>query len=121
MIFFSAIPGCLSILGIFARHAWDFGAGVWAGVLIAAAFNGLAWSRSIAFESRHLSEGADFWVEREALVRPRFFYGSVVAAALFLCGLVLAVSIGAHFAAGMCLPLAFTSTAFVMLLWGKVP
>jgi hypothetical protein len=121
LLVFSLAPAVVAALALASHPHPDFGSGVWLGVLIASIGIGLGWARSIAFESRHPDESADFWLAREAVVRPRAFFTCLVLTGLGLLMLVAALVSGRPFLAGLCIAPTYTATAIVLLMWGKVP
>ena len=115
------VPAAIAVYGILANPHVSFGLGVYVGVLIAASAMALGWLRSIAFESRHPDESAEFWLDQEAKIRPRMFRVCALLAAFGVLGLVAALVADATFIAGLLLAPTFVAASTVALLWGKVP
>ena len=115
------VPAVVAVYGILANPHVSFGFGVYVGVLNAASAMALGWLRSMAFESRHPDEPAEFWLHQEAKIRPRMFIVCAVLAALGALGLGAALAADATFIAGLLLAPTFIAASTVALMWGKVP
>jgi hypothetical protein len=112
------VPLGIGVLGFVNRSGWR---SFFAGWVVASLFIVVAYTRSIAFESRHLDSPRAFWRDREALIRPRFFHGAACVAAIGGIALVIALLVGAGQVAAFLIAPVFLAGAFVALLWGKVP
>jgi hypothetical protein len=121
LLVFSLAPAVIATLALISHPHPDFGSGVWLGVLVSALGIGLGWARGIAFESRHTDESANFWMAHEAVIRPRMFYSCLVVTGIGLVIFLAAVVSGGPFLGGLCMAPTYTTTAIVLLMWGKVP
>jgi len=114
----------IAILGVaVGEHGLhsDFGTGLALSLIAFLAVCALEWSRSIQFETRHLHESPDFWLNQEARVRPRLFWGHAVLLSLGIGAMVVGAVRGDGVVAGAGLGCAFCGGAVVALMWGKVP
>jgi hypothetical protein len=81
----------------------------------------LGWWRSIYFESRHLFESAEFWIDQEARVRPRAFVASIIVFSVSVVVGVAGILAADSFLAGFVLGPASLGAIIVCVMWGKVP
>jgi hypothetical protein len=121
-ILFGVVPFVLAALGIASDFRPGSAAfGLKAGVLAAAAFNIVAWTRSLRFEDAHADEPAEFWARHEAYIRPRAFAGFCAALPLGLLGAAVGLLVGAVAIAAFCAVVAAYSLVLIVIMAGKIP
>src|SRR4051812_927958 len=74
ILFVSLLPSVMLAIAV-DRHGVhsDFGTGLGLSLIACLLMGAIAWSWSIYFESHHLHETPEFWVQQEAKIRPRMF------------------------------------------------
>ena len=100
MVLLAVVPAAIATCLILSDPHVRFAVGVYIGIVVAATCIGIAYLRSLVFESRHLGESADFWLSQEAKVRPRAFYSCLLLAGVGTLIVVLALAKNATFVAG---------------------
>lgn len=122
IVVFAVIPAVVVAYSLARHHQRrDYWFGFRWGLLAVCGFVGYAWARSIRFESLHLDGTAEFWLERERLIRPRFFNGCLASLGASILAALVARGVGAFAEAGFATAVGAFAGTVVMLMWGKVP
>jgi 4-hydroxybenzoate polyprenyltransferase len=119
-VVFGLVPIGLGIFGA-ATHANGLVRGVWLGLVLAGVATTTCWVWSLAFETAHPHESAEFWLRHEAKIRPRFFRGSAMTVVVGVVVLTLAAAAHWPMLAGLAVAPTVTAACVVVLMWGKVP
>jgi hypothetical protein len=121
-VLLGVVPFALAGLGILTDFRPDSAAfGLKLGVLLAATFNILAWTRSLRFETLHADESAEFWARHEAHMRPRAFLGCCVTLVTTAAGAVFGLAVGWTSFAVCCAVISAYALILVTIMAGKIP